>query len=211
MSSLTNPTPLSVATTTTSSSSSSSYRRISSNPSDNQYNNNNNHHDNSAHQTNTNNQHQYPTNLTTRTRRPLSERVSEKCIAGIWVVTGLFIGYGTNFWNVVVRPERTNANIILIQLGSIGLGMNTIFILYLIQYLPNYSKHKIQVDYNVWNVYCPKMIPIITVVGVVTFLLYVRGTYPVWGFLSPFILCIVSIGILNILHFIPSSFVPSIL
>ena len=119
--------------------------------------------------------------------------------------------YGTKFWNVLLRPERTNANIILIQLGSIGLGMNIIFILYLIQYLPNYSKHKIQVDYNVWNVYCPKMIPIITVVGVVTFLLYVRGTYPVWGFLSPFILCIVSIGILNVLHFIPSSFVPSIL
>lgn len=54
-----------------------------------------------------------------------------------------------------------------------------------------------------WSVYCPRVIPFMTANGLVCFCVMFRGLWPVYGFLTPFVLAIESIGLLFLTEFIP--------
>jgi len=57
-----------------------------------------------------------------------------------------------------------------------------------------------------WDVYCPRVIPTMTACGVIGCILWTRAMWPVWGFLTPFVGTIVSLGSLFALHFVPWPF-----
>jgi hypothetical protein len=80
------------------------------------------------------------------------------------------------------------------------LTVNAILMLYLAIYLP---KVKGLHDSSAWEVYCPKVIPIMTANGVVCAMFLLRSLWPVWGFLTPFVLSIEFFGLIFVTHFIP--------
>jgi hypothetical protein len=54
-----------------------------------------------------------------------------------------------------------------------------------------------------WEIYCPRMIPTATFLGVVCFITLIVAFWPVWGFFSPLFIMIFFLGFLVATHFIP--------
>jgi hypothetical protein len=119
-------------------------------------------------------------------------------ITVLWVFAALLVGRWTHFIKVIFSDERVVRPIL--HLAFVGFGINTVMLIYLTVYLP---KVKNITDSAAWDVYCPRVVPSMTFVGVVTAFLLVRSTWPVWGFFAPLILGLESLGLLFSLHFIP--------
>jgi hypothetical protein len=134
-------------------------------------------------------------------RRSLSERITDKIVAAVWVAVAIIIAYLTNTFQVLLNPAESGSNRLLLQLSAVGFGINTVLLLYLIVYLPYVKKLN---DSSAWEVYCPNIIPVMTFTGFIVGVLLIRATWPVWGFLSPLILGIEAFGCLFSLHFIPA-------
>ena len=137
--------------------------------------------------------------------RTVSERITDKLIAAAWVLIAVVVAYSSNFWNVVLlvpdeSSRRPAANRALLQLAAIGLGTNTVLVLYLTVYLPVVKGLS---DSSAWDVYCPRVIPTSTALSLLCALLLIRATWPVWGFLAPLILGVEGLGFLFALHFVP--------
>lgn len=128
--------------------------------------------------------------------------------------------YYTNFWSVVLllqdaedesskdATQTTTLQLLLpnrslLLTVALLLGIQTILVLYLTVYLP---RVKGLTDSSAWEVYCPRVIPVMTVTGIVSILLLIRAVWPVWGFLAPLILGIQAMGCLFALHFVPWPF-----
>jgi hypothetical protein len=135
-----------------------------------------------------------------QTNRSLGEKFQDKAIALAWVLTAVIIGWWSSTWQVVRHPTQAGANVTLLQIVALLLGINTVFLTYLTIYLPRW---KGLTDSSAWDVYCPAVIPTMTAVGVTAFCLAIRATWPVWGFLSPLILSVQCLGVLFALHFVP--------
>jgi hypothetical protein len=73
-------------------------------------------------------------------------------------------------------------------------------LLYLGVYLPKIKGLK---DTEAWSVYCPRVIPFMTLNGLICIFTLIRSLWPVWGFLTPFILGVESLGLLFSTHFVP--------
>ena len=177
-----------------------SYHRVASNESSASE------HDVADNNNNNNSIHSQTTTTTTTTRiqrRTLAERFSDKLFAAAWVSVAAAVAYWANVWHVLTAPADSPANHALLQLAAICVGINTVLFLYLIVYLP-YIKGL--TDSSAWDVYCPRVIPTATAVGVLCSLLLIRATWPVWGFLAPLVLGIEGLGVLFSLHFVPWPF-----
>ena len=68
--------------------------------------------------------------------------------------------------------------------------------------IANYATNKVT-NSDLWAVYCPRVIPIMTFNGILSGILLLRCFWPVWGFLAPFILGIEFFGLLFVGQFIP--------
>ena len=142
--------------------------------------------------------------------RSLQDRVADKFVALAWVVVALFVAHYTSFVTVLLGGSSSDdegganpvVNRTLIHMAFCGLGLNTVLTFYLTVYLPKVKKLK--ADASAWSVYCPRVIPIMTLTGVMVALLLIRGTWPKWGFFAPLILGIEAMGFLFSLHFIPT-------
>ena len=126
----------------------------------------------------------------TRSRR---ERLTDKLHAFAWVIASFLIVKYTDFFQTILYDDNIFRPCLI--LAIIGMTVNLVLMLYLTVYLRN-------LQYP-WEVYCPKVIPTMTAIGVSTYVLLVRATFPVWGFLSPFILGIVGLGCIFGMQFIP--------
>ena len=146
--------------------------------------------------------------------RTTTERIMDKCTAAIWVLVASLVFHYTNSAQVYLlttttgrhdenSTKPTTANLLLMQLVMIGLGINTILFGYLLLYLPYVKGLR---DSTAWDVYCPRIIPCMTLIGLSIFILLIRATYPIWGFLAPFIIGIEAMGALFACHFIPIGF-----
>jgi len=133
--------------------------------------------------------------------RSLSDRLTDKLIAVAWVVAAMITAYWTNFLGVILHSPHAHRG--LLQIVALCWGINTVLCLYLTVYLP-YVKGLS--DSSAWSVYCPRVIPVSTVLFVVATLLLIRATWPVWGCLTPLILGIEAMGLLFSLNFIPWPF-----
>jgi hypothetical protein len=154
-------------------------------------------------------------------RRSLSERLGDKLWGIGWVTAAILTAYATNFWSVVLllqdavesSGESSNEssktipqllpNRSLLQIVGLLLGIQTILVLYLTVYLP---RVKGLTDSSAWEVYCPRVIPVMTATGIIAIMLLIRAVWPVWGFLAPLILGIEAMGCLFGLHFVPWPF-----
>jgi hypothetical protein len=116
----------------------------------------------------------------------------------VWVMIALFVAKWTRFVPVLMSDDRIVKPLLYASL--VLLGINTIFVLYLTLYLPNIKKIT---DSSAWDVYCPRVVPTMTACGILTGLMMIRSTWPVWGFLSPLILGVEALGCLFALHFVP--------
>jgi hypothetical protein len=137
----------------------------------------------------------------------LSERLADKAIAFLYVAVAVLVGHYTNTVQVLLHPlssssnGSSSSNALLLQLAYVGFGIDTVLLLYLTVYLPYWKGLG---DSSVWAVYCPRVIPTMTLVTVVTGFVLVRAVWPVWGFLSPLILAVEALGCLFALHFVPA-------
>ena len=132
--------------------------------------------------------------------RSLAERFQDKLFALMWVATALVVAWWSGTWSVLHHPVQKGANLSLLQVVALLLGINTVLMAYLTVYLP---KFKGLTDSSAWDVYCPAVIPTMTGLGILAFILAIRATWPVWGFLAPLILSIQCLGLLFSLHFVP--------
>jgi hypothetical protein len=137
--------------------------------------------------------------------RSLLERLTDKGIAAVWVILAALVAHWTDSLYVFrLGPSSSStaatANPLLMQLVGVGFGINTVLVLYLIVYLPYVKGLN---DSSAWEVYCPRVIPTITVTSLVTAFLLLRATWSVWGFFAPLILGLEAMGCLFLTHFIP--------
>ena len=115
-----------------------------------------------------------------------------------WVLAALLVARWTHFYSIIWMSDKPNRW--LLRIAMLGMGIIASLILYLTVYLPKVKKLS---DSSAWNVYCPRVIPTMTIVGIVTLLLFIRALWPVWGFLSPLIFGTEVMGALMSLHFLP--------
>ena len=115
--------------------------------------------------------------------------------------------------NELLRPTAIRP---LLHIVALLIGMNTVLVAYLTIYVPRVvaaasasssssssSISKTKSMSEIWNVYCPRVIPLLTGSGLLAFVLTIRATWPVWGFLAPAVLSIEALGCLFALHFVP--------
>lgn len=150
-------------------------------------------------------------NTNTLPHRTTTERIMDKCYAAIWVVVASLVFHYTDSAHVYLltndstaeNHQKPTANVLLLQCVMIGLGINTVLFVYLLIYLPYVKGLR---DSTAWDVYCPRVIPCMTLIGLGIFILLIRATYPIWGFLAPIIIGIEAMGALFACHFIPVGF-----
>ena len=126
-----------------------------------------------------------------------------------WTVSAYFIARYTSLFHTILTDERILRPVLNTSIALFSI--NGMLIIYLTVYLPcikfrqlKLANSKISASSSAfWDVYCPRVIPTMTVCGLVGSFLLVRACYPVWGFLSPLILGWVALGAFFSLHFIP--------
>jgi len=160
--------------------------------------------------------------------RSRNERFEDKWVAFCWVVVACIVARYTNFFSIVfllntdtttTGTDTTNddndstsaststsennlqPNKMLLRIAFVGFGIVTTLFLYLTLYLP---KMKGLNDPSVWNVYCPKVVPIMGITSIMTYLILIRAIWPIFGFLSPLISGTEIMGLLMATHFIPA-------
>ena len=116
-----------------------------------------------------------------------------------WICVALAVARWTKFYSTLWSSELTNR--ILLRISGIGWAVTIALAMYLTVYLP---KVKGLIDSSAWSVYCPRVMPTAAVLAVTSFLLFLRGIWPVWGFLSPLVFGTQCMGLLMTSHFIPT-------
>ena len=116
-----------------------------------------------------------------------------------WVMAAILVARQTSFFSVLRNSSQANRT--LLRIASLGATIVFTGILYLIVYLP---KVKGLADSSAWSIYCPRVVPTMIAVTVTSCLIFRRATWPVWGFFTPLISGTQFMGILMVLHFIPS-------
>jgi len=152
------------------------------------------------------------TNATTST---ISEQLYDKLHAIFFIS----LSYVTIKYTDTISILLTSADIIrpLLYISIALITVNTILLSYLSIYIPKIKGIKVDEHNNnkngvvgggktnsdLWQVYCPRVIPIMTLNGVLCGIFLMRCFWPVWGFLTPFILGVEFFGLLFVTHFIP--------
>ena len=139
------------------------------------------------------------TTTTSNPVRPLADRITDKVIALIWVAASVIVFHYSHTSSVLFDSDSAAVRPLL-QIAAVGFGVNTVLTAYLTLYLP-LAKGLNSSD--VWPVYCPRVIPTMTVVAICTGIVLMRAVWPVYGFLSPLILAVEALGCLFALQFIP--------
>lgn len=106
-----------------------------------------------------------------------------------WMIAAYLVakwsGFYSVLWGGVVAEEGDNdVQRTLFHIAMLGFAVVIALLLYLTVYLP---KVKGLSDSSAWPVYCPKVLPTMGVVGIVSYLIFLRSLWPVWGFLAPLI------------------------
>ena len=132
-------------------------------------------------------------------RSEAAENIATKIQALAWVATGVFVAYQTDLPFVML--SHPDVNRFWFNIAASCFTMNTVLCAYLTLWLPYVQRVTTE-----WAVYCPRVIPTMTAIGVVCGISLIRGLWPVWGLLTPFILAIIFMACLMSLHFTPWPF-----
>eukprot|EP00347_Sterkiella_histriomuscorum_P020286 403338390 len=130
--------------------------------------------------------------------------VNDRGQALCWITACAFMIYKTNFFRQVwENPHKVT---FFFDLAMIGIGINIAFMLYMTVYLP-YIK-RINEDFET---YCPQLIPVVTVIGIVSFFSLLIALWPIWGWLTPIMMFILFMGYTMLLMFLPGGFLGTII
>jgi hypothetical protein len=129
-------------------------------------------------------------------RAATMEAIQNKIWAVLWTGAMVAVLYYTDFFRVCLTSDRVNR--VWFNLSLLCWGVDGACMCYLGIYLPWKG-----IDLE-WNVYCPRVIPVASAAMVLGGLFMLFGLWPVWGFITPFILGINGIGFLMSLHFVPA-------
>lgn len=149
-------------------------------------------------------------------RSEAAEQIATKIQALAWVLVGAFVTYETDLPFVLLSDPDVNR--FWFNIAAACFTMNSVLCFYLTIWLPYIQRVTTE-----WNVFCPRVIPTMTAIGVICgfshasrvsntpFAIFrhharrrlIRGLWPVWGLLTPFILALVFMACLMSLHFIP--------
>jgi hypothetical protein len=125
----------------------------------------------------------------------------DKGIALLWFFLA-FITHHKCHVSTTLFSKDSHALQQLLQVVALLLGVQVVLATYLCVYLPYFK----QLDSSAWPVYCPRVIPTASGLGVLMVVLLIRACWPVWGFLTPLILGIQFMGLLFVSQLIPWPF-----
>ena len=150
--------------------------------------------------------------------RSRKDRLEDKCVAIGWIIVACIVAHYTDFFSIVSLWNNTNTNTAtatatattatsqpnkaLLRVAYIGFSIVITLYFYLIIYLPK-VKGLPSNDPSVWNAYCPKVLPIMGVTSIMTYLILIRAIYPIYGMLGPIISGTEIMGLIMATHFIP--------
>jgi hypothetical protein len=134
-------------------------------------------------------------------------RISDKLYAACWVGAGIGTGYFSKFWHVMTLQDDRILFWFYFS-AMILLATNIVLALYLTIYIPHLLELNIRDKdgpsiASAWKAYCPNILPIMSVNGVLCGCFLIRATWPIWHVLSPLILAVEFISIFFSTHFIP--------
>lgn len=130
--------------------------------------------------------------------KSISQRISDKIHALVWILMALFTAKQSRTVHIMLSSDIPIRPLLHVSITQITI--NTILMIYLGVYLPQIKGLK---DPEAWSVYCPRIIPFMTANGLLCAFTLTRSLWPAWGFLTPFILGIESVGLLFATQFIP--------
>jgi hypothetical protein len=143
--------------------------------------------------------------------RSRKDRLEDKCVALGWIIVSCIVERYTDFFSIVLLWNNTYTDIdiatsqpnkVLLRIAYIGFSIVITLYLYLTIYLPK-VKGLPSNDPSVWTAYCPKVLPIMGVTGIMTYLILIRALYPIYGMLGPIISGTEIMGLVMATHFIP--------
>lgn len=124
------------------------------------------------------------------------ERITEKVHSAFWVGLSIIILYYTNIINQAFHDERVQG--IALTLAIICFTINICLVIYSTIWLPLVVKIRVPTE-----IYAPKIIPLSAALGVSTIILFMYAFWPIYGFLTPLLIMILTLGLLFSTHFIP--------
>ena len=97
-----------------------------------------------------------------------------------------------------------DVNLLILRLALIGFGVVILLGLYLTVYLPKFKGLALKDSAGWAPVYCPNVIPSMSVTFVISVMLLIRSVWPVYGFLAPFIVSSQFMALLMSTHLLPT-------
>ena len=134
-----------------------------------------------------------------KNRNKKLDQISSKVHALIWVAIAIALVIRLDVWNVVLNDPRVNR--VALNLSVFSFAANVTICLYLTFWLPFVKKNNLP-----WEVFCPRMIPTATALGLTCMGSSIIAMWSVWGFLSPVIIFFLLLGLMMSSHFIPWPF-----
>ena len=120
--------------------------------------------------------------------------ISDKAQALCWVGLSAFIIFKTNFFRQLWENELISS--LFMNLTLVCLGLNLTIMVYVTLIMPLKG-----MEADIEKV--PKLVPIMTLASVLLPLFLTLAIWPVWGFLSPIYIFILSFGFIFTLTFLP--------
>lgn len=108
------------------------------------------------------------------------ERITAKLHALFWVASSATLAYQLDMLGLITGDHRVGR--ISLNIGILSLVASITIILYLTIWLPLVMKIDIP-----WDVYCPRMIPTATLLGVLSIVFFMIAFWPLWGLLTPLV------------------------
>jgi len=115
-----------------------------------------------------------------------------------WCIGAAFIIYYGDIWRVATIDSRPN--IYFLRFGVCELIGLTIVMLYLAIYIPCTEKIRV-IDYNK---FCPRAVQTGAALGVSSYFCFLIAFWPVWGFVTPFLLIVLYVAAILFPNFIPN-------
>jgi hypothetical protein len=128
--------------------------------------------------------------------------LSDNLQAIFWIAVACLIVYKTNFFRQLW--ENDDINQFFMSLTLICLGLNVSLLFYVTAIRPMQG-----LDDNIENI--PSLIPIMTIVGVCLPVFLILAIWPIWGFLSPIYVFIMTMGYIFVLTFLPGGMIGTIM
>lgn len=119
---------------------------------------------------------------------------SNRLQALFWVSLASLIIYKTNFFRQLWENEEISS--MFLNLGLVCIGLNCTILSYVTVVRPLKGLSDDLEE-------CPNLVPVMAAAGVLTPILMTVAIWPVWGFLSPIYIFILSFGYIFALTFLP--------